>query len=91
MRLMDEAGAMDFEHKGALADAPPGWRPWFEYLKADASRPRILFGHWAALDGQTGREDIVGLDTGCVWGRQLTAMDLEKGNKTVVDAYPSPR
>lgn len=87
LRLVDRQGAMDFAHKGALSEAPPGWRPWFEHLDEDVSRPRIVFGHWAALDGHTGRTDIVGLDTGCVWGRQLTAMDLKTGNKTAVNAY----
>ena len=86
MRLVDEAGALDFAHKGALAEAPAGWRPWFEYVRVDAGRPSILFGHWAALDGETGRDDIVGLDTGCVWGRELTAIDLNSHMKTVVSA-----
>ena len=88
MRLVDESGAMDFDHKGPLSDAPPGWRPWFEHVPRDPARPRIVFGHWAALDGVTGRDDIIALDTGCVWGRQLTAMNLETGKKTAIDAMP---
>jgi bis(5'-nucleosyl)-tetraphosphatase (symmetrical) len=86
MRLVDDSGAMDFAHKGSVDDAPPGLRPWFEFVGTDLRRPRILFGHWAALDGQTGREDIVALDTGCVWGRQLTAMNLQTGKKYAVNA-----
>jgi bis(5'-nucleosyl)-tetraphosphatase (symmetrical) len=47
----------------------------------------MVFGHWAALDGVTGRDDIVGIDTGCVWGRTLTAYDLKSGKKTSVKAF----
>lgn len=37
----------------------------------------LLFGHWAALQGQSGQSDIIALDTGCVWGGQLTAFRLD--------------
>lgn len=87
MRLVDADGRMDFAHKGDLADVPVGYRPWFSY------RPRIdetlYFGHWAALDGHTGHARLVGLDTGCVWGRTLTAVRLEDDALFAVPATPT--
>ncbi len=82
MRLVTPAGEMDFSHKGSLDGAPAGFRPWFEF--PSRIREPILFGHWAALDGATGNRDMIGLDTGCVWGRHLTAYCLEDRSITRV-------
>ena len=53
-------------------DADSEIQPWFKFL------PGLpitwVFGHWAALHGETRRADIIGLDTGCVWGNSLTLM-----------------
>ena len=78
MRLVDAQGVMDFAHKGALAAAPKDLQPWYKGRVAQQS-PRVLFGHWAALAGHTGQADAIALDTGCVWGRSLTAYCLETG------------
>ena len=37
----------------------------------------IVFGHWASINGETNIDNIIGLDTGCVWGNKLTAIRLE--------------
>lgn len=75
MRLLGPVGELELNHKGALDDVPRGYKPWFEY-KPKVAEP-ILFGHWAALDGRTEDDQMIGLDTGCVWGRCLTAFRLE--------------
>ena len=81
MRLLDSSGAMDFAQKGALQDAPAGLMPWFDDARIQAFDETLLFGHWASLDGETGTSKCIALDTGCVWGRQLTAYELVQQRK----------
>jgi bis(5'-nucleosyl)-tetraphosphatase (symmetrical) len=86
MRLIDKAGRLDFTHKGALDAAPRGWHPWYRLRMRNPLPRKLLFGHWAAIDGVTGDSSIIALDTGCVWGRSLTALCLETGRLTRVPA-----
>ena len=86
MRLIDGDTRLNFSHKGALAQAPSALFPWYESIADELQSHRLLFGHWAAIEGHTGRDDIIALDTGCVWGRDLTALCLETGEFTRVPA-----
>jgi bis(5'-nucleosyl)-tetraphosphatase (symmetrical) len=79
MRLVDKRGRLDFAYKGPVAHAPKGWSPWYDLRARKPLKETLVFGHWASLEGRTGRAGIVALDTGCVWGRSLTAMNLEDG------------
>jgi bis(5'-nucleosyl)-tetraphosphatase (symmetrical) len=68
-------GRMEFDYKGELADTPHGLVPWFSLpARRDRNIP-VVFGHWSAL-GLDIRPDTICLDTGCVWGRKLTALRL---------------
>ncbi len=60
--------------------------PWFNQVKAPVAGEKILFGHWAALQGHCPIAGIHALDTGCVWGGQLTAMRLEDSQLISVSA-----
>jgi bis(5'-nucleosyl)-tetraphosphatase (symmetrical) len=80
MRFVDAAGALELTTKETVDKAPKGYRPWFDYARSD--RLRIAFGHWAALAGHTGHRRMMALDTGCVWGGALTALNLETGQRT---------
>lgn len=86
MRLVDEKGCLDFSHKGTLEDAPAGLYPWYELRAREPLGAKIVFGHWAAIEGITRQPDIFALDTGCVWGRELTAMCLESGEFASIPA-----
>ena len=78
MRFCSKDGSLDLKHKGKATDAPSGMRPWFEWnLMILQDSIHLLFGHWAALEGVTGKKNITALDTGCVWGKKLSAIRLE--------------
>lgn len=79
LRYCTPAGRMELTHKATVQ--PEGFMPWFEIPRPDDTHYRIVFGHWAALDGRTGHSDIIALDTGCVWGRTLTGMRLDDGER----------
>jgi bis(5'-nucleosyl)-tetraphosphatase (symmetrical) len=76
LRLVKPDGTMEFSHKTGLAGTPAGYLPWYDAPGRASLGTRILFGHWAAL-GLLQRDDVVCLDTGCVWGRALSALRLE--------------
>ena len=78
MRFYNADGSLELDYKGKVETAPNNLKPWFEYkLKILEGNTHILFGHWAALNGITGKENITALDTGCAWGNKLTAIRLE--------------
>lgn len=72
MRYCTLEGAMEFHSDGV--SPPPGYLPWFEARAADETA--LVFGHWSAR-GLTLKPMLAGLDTGCVWGRSLSALRLE--------------
>jgi bis(5'-nucleosyl)-tetraphosphatase (symmetrical) len=77
VRFLAPDGTMDLKTKEGAYAAPPGHMAWFDH-PARATRPErggapVIFGHWSTL-GLMHRPDAICLDTGCIWGRQLTAM-----------------
>lgn len=87
MRFIDAAGCLDFNAKEGLDSAPAGFAPWFRYPRRD--EVRLVFGHWAALEGRAegARVRAEALDTGCVWGGRLTALNLATGERIGVASH----
>jgi bis(5'-nucleosyl)-tetraphosphatase (symmetrical) len=77
MRLCDPDGRMDFLHKES-DKGPEGsdLLPWFDVPGRRTAGVTVVFGHWSAL-GLVLRPNLVGLDSGCVWGGKLTAVCLD--------------
>ncbi|MFB6263286.1 MAG: symmetrical bis(5'-nucleosyl)-tetraphosphatase, partial [Bradymonadaceae bacterium] len=83
MRTLAPNAALDLDYKGTLDDVPEDRFPWFDHPDRRAPDATLLFGHWSAL-GFHRAERAVGLDSGCVWGNALTALDLETGDAVQV-------
>lgn len=77
-RFLHADGGLEFLHKCAPTQAPPHLIPWYDMPDRQNRDVRVLFGHWSTL-GLFVRDDVIGLDTGCLWGGWLTALRLEDG------------
>ena len=78
IRTCTADGTMDTEFSGPPEEAPQGRRPWFEWPRPRSGRVTVVCGHWAAL-GLRVLPRLVAVDSGCVWGRSLSAVRLHDG------------
>lgn len=76
MRLCASETEMDLQFTGPPSEAPRGYRPWYEVPHRRSMDTVVLFGHWSTL-GYARGPGWIGLDTGCVWKRTLTALRLD--------------
>ena len=90
MRMVTPDGRLDLNFSGSPFRARRGLQPWYSVDAPAWHGTRIVFGHWSAL-GLVVLPDIVSLDTGCVWGRQLTAVRLDKRVPRVVQVEGQQR
>lgn len=89
LRVLHPDGAMALGYKGEPGEATTGLTPWFDAPRRKSRDHAIVCGHWSAL-GLAIRDDLLSLDSGCVWGRALTAVRLEDREVFSV-ACPAPR
>lgn len=75
LRFCTPDGEMEFAHHGAPDMAPAGYLPWFDAPERQTAPVTVAFGHWSSLPALN-RSDVLELDSGCVWGRGLTALHM---------------
>jgi bis(5'-nucleosyl)-tetraphosphatase (symmetrical) len=76
LRVCTPDGRVDLKWKGKPPTANSQYQAWFDVKNRATRDTRIIFGHWSA-QGFVHRNGVVGLDSGCVWGGSLTAIDLD--------------
>jgi bis(5'-nucleosyl)-tetraphosphatase (symmetrical) len=75
LRFCTPAGRLDFDTKDGALSSPPGMLPWFDIPRRATGGVPVVFGHWSTV-GLIERPNLIGLDTGCVWGQALTGCIL---------------
>jgi bis(5'-nucleosyl)-tetraphosphatase (symmetrical) len=72
MRYLTAEGDLDFSTK---ENKSTNLVPWFQDSRITRLETTVVYGHWSTQGLQLHRNTI-GLDTGCVWGGSLTAVQL---------------
>lgn len=92
MRFLHADGGLEFKTKCHPKMAPKELSPWFAFDNAKLKkRHRIIFGHWASLFGQVTLNknqvhQVIGLDTGYVWGNAMTLYCIESQKRIQQEA-----
>lgn len=85
MRALTFLNELEFDFKATLDKMPLYLRPWFAAPNRQNLGRTIIFGHWSSL-GYINDFGIVSLDTGALWGGELTAFNLESREITQIHA-----
>ena len=86
MRFCEDDGRLEFKQKGApstLKVEYKGLKPWFSCPTRRSTTLKIVFGHWSTL-GYYQDSNVLALDTGCLWGKALTAARLDTTEPQIV-------
>jgi bis(5'-nucleosyl)-tetraphosphatase (symmetrical) len=83
IRFCSADGTLDLKSKEGAGTAPAGFYPWFDAPGRQTAGVPTAFGHWSTL-GLINRPDLLAIDTGCVWGGQLTAVRVDDGAREVI-------
>ena len=75
MRYITRKGKLDHEHSGKPGSQTKNLIPWFELPERVKYSKTTIIGHWSTL-GLYNNDNVICLDTGCVWGGRLTAIEL---------------
>lgn len=88
MRFCTLDGVMDFRVKGEVHKAPSGYVPWFAVPGRNSADTVLITGHWSAL-GLRMEQNLMSIDSGCLWGNHLTAVKLP--SREVIQVRCSPK
>jgi bis(5'-nucleosyl)-tetraphosphatase (symmetrical) len=95
LRYCDQNGRISMSIKGAPGTQPAGQHPWFEIAHRRSKNDQIIFGHWStlALVKDYPFTNVYPLDTGCLWGGQLTALrlDTKPFKRTTLDCHEAQK
>lgn len=83
LRFCTVDGTMDFKTKDGAGAAPEGFMPWFDVPGRRTADTPVAFGHWSTL-GLLNQPMLLGLDTGCIWGGQLTAARVNGARRDII-------
>jgi bis(5'-nucleosyl)-tetraphosphatase (symmetrical) len=86
MRFCQDSGRLDFAQKGKPSYYKieyKGLRPWFACPTRRSTTLKVVFGHWSTL-GYWYDGNVLCLDTGCLWGRELTGARLDTKEPLIV-------
>ena len=83
IRFCAEDGTLELQTKEGLEATPAGLHPWFDTPGRRSAGQAIAFGHWSTL-GLVNRSDLLGLDTGCVWGGRLSAVRVDGERRELI-------
>lgn len=89
LRFCAADGTMEFATKEGAGGAPEGYMPWFEVPGRRTQGTPVAFGHWSTL-GLINRDDLLALDTGCLWGGHLTAVRVDGATRELIQ-IPCPQ
>ena len=81
MRYLNEKNELNFTEKGAPGSQGNHLFPWFTINDRKSKHENIIFGHWSTVHSGTITNfksyNVYPVDTGCLWGGELTALRLE--------------
>ncbi len=83
LRFCSAEGEMEFQTKDGAGASPPGFMPWFDVPRRRTAEQPIACGHWSTL-GLVARPNLLAIDTGCVWGGELTAVRVDGGRREII-------
>jgi bis(5'-nucleosyl)-tetraphosphatase (symmetrical) len=92
IRYCEADGTMDFKSSEGPGEGntATGLMPWFEVPHRRTEDTTVIFGHWSTL-GLVLRPNVIGLDTGCIWGGKLTAINLQDRGLVQIDCPQQQR